>query len=65
MFCIPILILRIATFEKSSVSELIEKGNNANERSEFKNAIEFYGQALALARESEDRRGESLALGER
>jgi hypothetical protein len=43
-------------FEKSSVSELIEKGNNANERSEFKNAIEFYGQALALARERRQER---------
>jgi tetratricopeptide (TPR) repeat protein len=50
-------------FNRSSVEELIEKGNNANERSEFKNAIEFYEQALALARESEDRGGESLALG--
>jgi tetratricopeptide (TPR) repeat protein len=47
----------------SSARELIEKGNNANERSEFKKAIEFYEQALALARESEDRGGESLALG--
>jgi len=49
--------------DASSVWELIEKGNNAYERSEFREAIEFYEQALAIPREIGDRRGEGAALG--
>jgi hypothetical protein len=50
-------------FDTSFVSELIEKGNNAYNRSEFKKAIEFYEPALAIARELEDRQAEGAALG--
>jgi tetratricopeptide (TPR) repeat protein len=51
------------TFDKSSVLELIGKGINAYERSEFKKAIEFYEQALAIARKIKYREGEGGALG--
>jgi tetratricopeptide (TPR) repeat protein len=47
----------------SSARELIEKGNNAYERSEFKKAVECYEQALEIAQEIGDRQGEGNALG--
>ena len=46
----------------SSVWELIEKGNNAYKRSKFREAIEYHEQALAIAREIEDRQGEGATL---
>ena len=51
------------SFDTSSVWELIEKGENAYERSEFKKAIKFYEQGLAIARKIENRRGEGIVLG--
>jgi tetratricopeptide (TPR) repeat protein len=50
-------------FDTSSVSDLLEKGNNAYARSEFKPAIGFYEEALAIAREIGSREGEGAALG--
>ena len=49
--------------DASSVWDLIEKGNNAYGRSEFREAIEYHEQALAIAREIGDREGESTTLG--
>ena len=50
-------------FDISSVKELIDEGNTAYERSEFRKAIGFYEQALAFAREIRNRRYEGVALG--
>ncbi len=48
-------------FDTSFVSELIEKGNNAFGRSEFKRAIEFYQKALDLSRKNGYKWGKSAS----
>ncbi|PXF61083.1 MAG: hypothetical protein C4B59_05865 [Candidatus Methanogaster sp.] len=47
----------------SSVGELTERGNNAYERSEFRESIEYHEQALTIAREIGDRGDECNRLG--
>ena len=50
------------SLDTASLNEFIEKGNNASYKSNYKEAKEYYENALAIAREIEHKSGEGDAL---